>query len=116
MKKATLAVALILFTVPCFAKPKTQTYAQPCSIVFPVAEKLGSQPPYKIQLDAKADMQLIVETGSFWKAGARQIIVRFDPGVNSSCTVTVSAPYSGVLRNGTVFLDRLEKALAEPKK
>ena len=114
MKKVTIfAVGCLAFATVAHGKPLTRTLSQPCTAVFPVAEKLGSEKPYKIQLDGKADMNLIVETGSFWKAGAAQIIVQFTQNSNQTCTVTDNSPYSGVRRNGTVFLDRLEKALAE---
>jgi hypothetical protein len=84
----------------------------------PAAETLASEKPYKLQLDGKTDMNLIVETGSFWKAGAAQIIVQFSSNSDGTCTVTDNSPYSGVRRNGTVFLDRLEKSITEssPKK
>jgi hypothetical protein len=114
MKRATITTVLVLaFAASIMAKPKTRTFQQPCSVVFPAAEKLASAPPYKLQLDGKTDMNLIVETGSFWKAGAAQIIVQFAANTNGTCTVTDNSPYSGVRRNGTVFLDRLEKILAE---
>jgi hypothetical protein len=83
--------------------------------VFPIAEKLGSENPYKMQVDDKSDMNLVIETGSFWKAGAAQIIVKFVQDAGGTCTVTGNSPYSGVRRNGTVFLDRLQKALPESK-
>lgn len=114
MKKvAIFAVGVLAFSTVMQAKPITRILAEPCTSVFPIAEKLGSEKPYKLQLDGKTDMNLIIETGSFWKAGAAQIIVQFTPNDNKSCTVTDNSPYSGVRRNGTVFLDRLEKALAE---
>ncbi|HKM66285.1 MAG TPA: hypothetical protein VJX70_03895 [Candidatus Acidoferrum sp.] len=115
MKYTLIIAVLALGASQAIAKPITRTFPQSCTVVFPAAEKLGSEKPYKMQLDSKTDMNLIVETGSFWKAGAAQIIVRFvqDPG--GTCTVTDNSPYSGVRRNGTVFLDRLEKMLAEAK-
>jgi hypothetical protein len=112
-KAAIVAVAVFLLAAIAQAKEKDRTLPQSCSVVFPVAEKMANEKPYKLQLDGKADMNLIVETGSFWKAGAAQIIVKFTPNDNASCTVTDNSPYSGVRRNGTVFLDRLEKRLAE---
>jgi len=114
IKESIFALGLLALATVAQAKPVTRTFSQPCAAVFPIAEKLGSEKPYKIQLDGKADMNLIVETGSFWKAGASQIIVQFKDNDNkTTCTVTDNSPYSGVRRNGTVFLDRLEKALIE---
>jgi hypothetical protein len=115
MRKPVIsAVGICLMATLGQAKEKDRIFNQPCSVVFPVAEKMASEKPYKLQLDAKTDMNLIVETGSFWKAGASQIIVKFTPGDdNKSCTVADNSPYSGVRRNGTVFLDRLEKQLIE---
>jgi hypothetical protein len=108
------AVGLFAFATVAQAKPVTRILSQPCAKVFPVAEKIGSEKPYKMQLDGKTDMNLIIETGSFWKAGAAQIIVQFTQNSDQTCTVTDNSPYSGVRRNGTVFLDRLEKELGEP--
>jgi hypothetical protein len=111
---AIVAIGICLLPTLGQAKEKDRTFNQPCSVVFPAAEKMASEKPYKLQLDAKADMNLIVEIGSFWKAGASQIIVRFVASDdNKSCTVVDNSPYSGVRRNGTVFLDRLEKQLIE---
>jgi hypothetical protein len=110
---AAVAFGMMLFIGTAQAKPKTRTLSQPCSVVFPIAEQIGSAKPYKMQLDGKTDMNLIVETGSFWKAGASQIIVSFTPNENGTCTVTDNSSYSGARRNGTVFLDRLEKAITE---
>jgi hypothetical protein len=115
MNRIILLVAMLAISSPAIAKPKTRVYAKPCSIVFPLAEEIGSEKPYKMQLDGKKDMNLIIETGSFWKAGASQIIVNFTQNNNNTCTVTDNSPYSGARRNGTVFLDRLEKAVNEPK-
>lgn len=114
MKKATIfAVGVLAFATVAGAKPKSRILSQQCTTVFPVAEKMGSEKPYKMQLDGKADMNLIIETGSYWKAGAAQIIVQFTQNDDKTCTVTDNSPYSGVRRNGTVFLDRLEKELTE---
>jgi hypothetical protein len=114
MKKATiLVVGIIAIAGAAQAKPVSRTLAQPCTAVFPVAEKIGSEKPYKMQLDGKTDMNLIIETGSYWKVGAAQIIIQFAQDGDQKCTVTDNSPYSGVRRNGTVFLDRLEKAVAE---
>lgn len=114
MRKVAVALVWVLaLGVSTLAKPKTRTFAKPCSVVFPIAEQMGSEKPYKLQLDGKTDMNLIVETGSFWKAGASQIIIRFTDGGNGTCTVTDNSPYSGARRNGTVFLDRIEKKLTE---
>jgi hypothetical protein len=115
MKHIIIVVVLAFAASPANAKPITRTFQQSCSAVFPAAEKLGSEKPYKMQLDGKTDMNLIIETGSYWKAGAAQIIVRFVQDPAGTCTVTDNSPYSGVRRNGTVFLDRLEKTLAESK-
>jgi hypothetical protein len=114
MRKAiAIVVVLLALAGVVSAKPKTRTFVQSCSAVFAAAEQLGSAKPYKLQLDGKTDMNLIVETGSFWKAGAQQIIVQFSANADGSCTVTDNSPYSGLRRNGTVFLDRLEKTLVE---
>lgn len=109
-----VTVGMCLFATAGQAKEKDRAFRQPCSAVFPVAEKMASEKPYKLQLDGKTDMNLIIETGSVWKAGAAQIIVKFTPSDdNQTCTVADNSPYSGVRRNGTVFLDRLEKELVE---
>ena len=108
-----LMLSGFLFAGAAQAKEKDRTFAQPCTVVFPIAEKMASEKPYKLQLDGRTDMNLIIETGSFWKAGAAQIIVRFSANSDGTCSVADSSPYSGVRRNGTVFLDRLEKRLAE---
>jgi len=110
MTKAFSIAALMFGLVASVqAKEKDRIIARPCTEVFPVAEKMGSEKPYKLQLDGKTDMNLVIETGSIWKAGAAQIIVRFVQNDNGSCTVIDNSPYSGVRRNGTVFLDRLEQ-------
>ena len=106
----SILISILMLGGIASAKPKTRTFSKPCSVVFPVAERMASEKPYKLQLDGKQDMNLIVETGSFWKAGASQIIVKFS-GDSTTCTVTDNSPYSGMRRNGTVFLDRLEKRL-----
>ena len=115
VKHVLLIAVLALAASPAIAKPKTRTFAQPGTVVFPVAEKLGSEKPYKMQIDDKTDMNLDIQTGSFWKSGTAQIIVKFVQDAAGTCTVTDDSRYSGVLRNGTVFLDRLEKALADSK-
>ncbi len=78
-----------------------------------------SEKPYKIY--TAEEHTLIFETGSFWKAGAHQITASFEAGAHQitasfeadgqGCKVTTNAPYSGVMRDGTVFLDRLGKRL-----
>lgn len=115
MKHALVAAVLALAASPAIAKTKTRTFQQPCTIVFPVAEKLASAKPYKMQIDDKTDMNLDIQTGSFWKSGTAQILVKFVQDAGGTCTVTDDSRYSGLLRNGTVFLDRLEKALADLK-
>jgi hypothetical protein len=95
------------------AKPKTRVFKEGCDKVFPAAENLGSHKPYRLVLDGKADMILRVQTGSFWKAGASNIDVQFYKQKDDTCKVVDNSPYSGLRRNGTVFLDRLEKTLAE---
>jgi len=74
---------------------------------------MSNEKPYHLLLDGKKDMILRVQTGSFWKAGARDIDVQFSDETNGSCTVTDNTPYSGVMRHGTVYLDRLEKLLKD---
>jgi len=116
VKKAAKAAVILVLVLGAFSvsgKPLTRTFEKPCNVVFPLAEQMAQEKPYKLQLDGKQDMNLIVETGSFWKAGAAQIIVQFKDNDNGTCTVTDNSPYSGVRRNGTMFLDRLEKRLAE---
>ena len=109
-----VTIGICLFATIGQAKEKDRTFRQPCSVVFSVAEKMANEKPYKLQLDGKSDLNLIIETGSFWKAGAGQIIVKFTSNDdNRACTVSDNSPYSGVRRNGTVFLDRLEKQLVE---
>jgi len=110
------SVALLLFVALAAAvqaKPKTRTFNESCDRVFSVAENIASHKPYHIVLDGKKDMVLEVQTGSFWKAGASNIQVQFVPNNDGTCAVTDNSRYSGLRRNGTVFLDRLEKALKD---
>lgn len=74
---------------------------------------MSSEKPYHLLLDGKKDMILRVQTGSFWKAGARDIDVQFSDNTDGSCMVTDNSPYSGVMRHGTVYLDRLEKLVKD---
>lgn len=113
--KRVIIISAILAVVssPSSAKPKTRTFQQPCGVVFPIAEKMSSEKPYHLLLDGKKDMILRVQTGSFWKAGARDIDVQFSDDTNGSCTVTDNTPYAGVMRHGTVYLDRLEKLIKD---
>jgi hypothetical protein len=114
MRKATIiGVGVFLCASIAQAKDKERTFSQPCSVVFPIAEKLASEKPYKLEIDGKNDMNLVVDTGSYWKAGSARIVVKFTQGEDGSCTVVDNSPYSGVRRNGTVFLDRLEKQVAD---
>jgi hypothetical protein len=110
-----LSVVLVVFVTATVVspKPKTRVFKKSCSIVFPAAEKMSSEKPYHILLDGKADMILRVQTGSYWKAGASDIDVQFTSNEDGTCTVTDNSPYSGPRRNGTVFLDRLEKLVNE---
>jgi hypothetical protein len=116
-KLTLLAITVTALAVPTCGqielhspeKTKIREIHKPCATVFAVAEKLASEKPYKLDMDAKVDMKLII-AGDFWR-GRKQIMVSFyetSPGV---CTATADSFYSGVLRNGTVFLDRLEKAV-----
>lgn len=98
----------ILLAVIVEAKPVSRTYPKPCSEVYPVAKAMVSEKPYKIY--SSEEHTLIFETGSFWKAGAHQIVASFEAD-GPGCKVTTNAPYSGVMRNGTVFLDRLGEKL-----
>src|SRR5271168_4827366 len=108
IKKVGIGVLVALAVTPLlYSKPKTRTFHQACTVVFPVAEKMSSEKPYHLLLDGKQDMILRVETGSFWKAGAADIDVQFSSNPEGTCTVTDNSPYSGVRKNGTVFLDRL---------
>lgn len=113
LSKALAVVFFLVFAVTVLAKPKTRTFKENCGKVFPAAEKMASHKPYRIVLDGKKDMILEVQTGSFWKAGAANIQVRFTPVKDGTCTVTDNSPYSGFRRNGTVFLNRLEKGLKD---
>jgi hypothetical protein len=113
--KAGIATLLLFVSSPVWAKEKQRTFPQPCATVFPIAEKMSGEKPYHLLLDGKVDMILRVETGSFWKAGAADIDVQFTSDPEGTCTVTDNSPYSGVRKNGTVFLDRLEKRISEAK-
>lgn len=112
-----LAVTLTALAVPAWGqielhspeKTKIREIHKPCAVVFAAAEKLASEKPYKLDMDAKADMKLII-AGDFWR-GRKQITVSFYQTNPDTCSVTADSFYSGVLRNGTVFLDRLEKAV-----
>jgi hypothetical protein len=119
MKRITLylAVCLTILSVPVRGqvplhspeKTKIRVIHKPCAVVFAAAEKMASEKPYKLDLDAKQDMKLII-SGSFWR-GRQQMMVNFYRTNPDECSVTADSFYSGVLRNGTVFLDRLEKAV-----
>jgi hypothetical protein len=111
--KIITAISLLLLSSLMWAKEKQRIFNQPCTIVFPIAEKMSSEKPYHLLLDGKVDMILRVETGSAWKAGAAAIDVQFASNPNNTCTVTDNSPYSGIRKNGTVYLDRLEKQLIE---
>ena len=113
--KATILTSLVLLCSLAWAKEKQRNFEQPCATVFPIAEKMSSEKPYHLLLDGKVDMILRVETGSFWKAGAADIDVQFTANPDGTCTVTDNSPYSGVRKNGTVYLDRLEKRISETK-
>lgn len=116
MNRIILSTALLLGVANLAqAKPKTRVFKESCDKVFPAAENLGSHKPYRLVLDGKADMILRVQTGSFWKAGTSSIDVQFYKQKDGSCKVVDNSPYSGFRRNGTVFLNRLEKALVEAK-
>ena len=72
MRKATIiAITVLAFPGISLAKPLTRILQKPCSVVFPAAESLASAKPYKLQLDGKTDMNLIVETGSFSEGWCR---------------------------------------------
>jgi hypothetical protein len=113
--KAIIATSLLVLSSLAWAKEKQRILNQPCATVFPIAEKMSSDKPYHLLLDGKVDMILRVQTGSFWKAGAADIDVQFTPNPEGTCTVTDNSPYSGVRKNGTVYLDRLEKRISETK-
>lgn len=113
--KAIVATSLLLLSSLTWAKEKQRIFKQPCTTVFPIAEKMSSEKPYHLLLDGKTDMILRVQTGSFWKAGAADIDVQFTANQDGTCTITDNSPYSGVRKNGTVYLDRLEKRVSETK-
>jgi hypothetical protein len=112
-----LAVTLASLAVPTWGqvflhspeKTKIKVIHKPCDTVFAAAEKLASEKPYKLDLDAKTEKKLVI-SGSFWK-GRQQMTVNFYQTNPEECSVTADSFYSGVLRNGTVFLNRLEKAV-----
>ena len=114
MNRIIIGIVLLLGLVNVAqAKPKTRVFKESCDKVFPAAEHLGNHKPYRLVLDGKADMILRVQTGSFWKAGASNIDVQFYKQKADTCKVVDNSPYSGFRRNGTVFLNRLEKRLSE---
>ena len=113
--KAGMTVLFMLMSSLTWAKEKQRILNQPCTVVFPAAEKMSGEKPYHLLLEGKVDMILRVETGSFWKAGAADIDVQFTPNPDGTCMVTDNSPYSGVRKNGTVYLDRLEKRISETK-
>jgi len=113
MRKILLIAMVVLVAPVAVPKAKTRIFKKSCSVVFPAAEKMANEKPYHLLLDGKTDMILRVQTGSFWKAGAADIDVQFTTNEDGTCTVTDNSPYSGVRRNGTVFLDRLEKLVNE---
>ena len=112
MRKNIIALlglgAFALLAAGVEAKPVSRTYPQPCAKVYSEAKAIVSEKPYKIY--SAEEHTLIFETGSFWKAGAHQITASFESD-GQGCKVTTNAAYSGVMRNGTVFLDRLGKRL-----
>ncbi len=113
MKTASAVVVFLLAAIGAQAKPKARQFSASCDKVFPVAEKMASQDPYRIVIDGKKDMILAIQTGTSWLSGTGDIQVKFTPANDGTCTVTDFAPYSGIRRNGTVFLNRLEKQLAK---
>ena len=113
--KTIVTMWLLLLPSLMWAKEKQRILNQPCATVFPIAEKMSGEKPYHLLLDGKADMILRVQTGSFWKAGAADIDVQFTANSDGTCTVIDNSPYSGVRKNGTVYLDRLEKRISETK-
>jgi hypothetical protein len=113
--KAVFTIWLLLLPSLMWAKEKQRILNQPCATVFPIAEKMSGEKPYHLLLDGKVDMILRVQTGSFWKAGAADIDVQFTTNSDGTCTVIDNSPYSGVRKNGTVYLDRLEKRISETK-
>jgi hypothetical protein len=116
MKRIIVGMVLaVVLAVGLQAKPKARTFKESCDKVFPVAKDLASHKPYKLEQNMEKDLALTFQTGSFWKAGAQTLFLQLEPGAEGGCTATVNAPYSGPRRNGTVFLDRLDKALAEAK-
>ena len=112
MKLFPVVVLSLAVAVPCYAKPVARTYPEPCADVYKVAKTMASEKPYKLY--SAEEHTLTFETGSFWKAGAKQITASFETE-DHGCKVTTNAPYSGLMRNGTVFLDRLGKAISEDK-
>jgi hypothetical protein len=113
--KTIITMWLLLLPSLMWAKEKQRILSQPCATVFPIAEKMSGEKPYHLLLDGKVDMILRVQTGSFWKAGAADIDVQFTANSDGTCTVTDNSPYSGVRKNGTVYLDRLEKRISETR-
>jgi hypothetical protein len=113
--KAVITIWLLVLPSLMWAKEKQRILNQPCATVFPIAERMSGEKPYHLLLDGKVDMILRVQTGSFWKAGAADIDVQFTVNSDGTCTVTDNSPYSGVRKNGTVYLDRLEKRISETK-
>jgi hypothetical protein len=112
MKTLSTFALVVLMATFAEAKPKSKSFNLPCETVYKTAKQMASEKPYKLQ--SAETHTLFLETGSFWKAGSQNLIINFD-GDGAGCKVTVNAPYSGVRRNGTVFLDRLTQTLVEPK-
>jgi hypothetical protein len=110
--KISYVAGVLLFATPCYAKPVARSFTQPCDAVFAAAEKLASEKPYHITMESKADHNLVVATGSWMGSGRRDMFTKFE-AEGQGCKVTTDAPYSGVFRHGSVFLDRLEKAMKD---
>jgi hypothetical protein len=112
MKQFLIALVLITFASPVFAKPKEQVFAASCDRVWS-AVKIATAPPHYnfAQLD-DAQKKGIVSTGNA-VSGKRYLDITLT-GSGETCTVALGGNFSGITHNdkGDLF-KRIEEALAQ---
>ena len=111
MKQFLIAMVLVAFAAPVFAKPKEQVFAASCDRVW-AAVKIATAPPHYnfAQLD-DAQKKGIVSTGNTM-SGKRYLDITLT-GSGETCTVALGGNFSGITHNdkGDLF-KRIEEALA----
>lgn len=112
MKRFLIALVLMAFANPVFAKPKEQVFAASCDRVWS-AVKIATAPPHYnfAQLD-DAQKKGIISTGNAF-SGKRYLDITLT-GSGETCTVALGGNFSGITHNdkGDLF-KRIEDALAQ---